>query len=164
MGKTSVNGPFCWTSWCFSWSWSMLKFLKILTCFVPKTTVFPSHGHRWKTHPRGDPRRSAWARSMLLLFRISSGSGTSAAPKSEAKQKGGVRRTANCPARIIRIGWCMLMSFQDWLPFLGGYIILFQCQKKNTNSWGWFTDSYPLVQERLAQFGSSRVVFSLINP
>ena len=74
------------------------------------------------TPPR-KPRRSAWDRSMLLLFRISSGSGTSAALQ-------------DCTARI---GWCHFNI--DWAIF--GRLILFQCQKKNTNSWGWFTDSYP---------------------
>lgn len=68
--------------------------LKFFNTFVaPNHGVFPAMAIDG-TPPR-QPRRSAWDRSMLLLFRISSGSGTSAALQ-------GVLHCQN---------W--LMSFQD---------------------------------------------------
>ena len=46
----------------------------------------------------------------------------------------------------------------------GGRLILVQCPKKNHEFVGLVYRFIPLVQERLAQFGSIRGGFSLISP
>ena len=118
------------TSWCFSWSWSSLILLLLQTTvfFPPWPSMAPRRGSLGAQ--RGTGRCCCFSGSLLDL-----------APQQHYR--------GYCTARI---GWCHFkIDFHFW-----GEANIGSVSKKNHEFVGLVYRFIPLVQERLAQFGSIR--------